>query len=343
LSPQGTAFEKSIAKKYSRTWQRALLWVAGKGVTQFSEPVHEEITERIFGCQGDVDVCGNPDVGYATPYVLAGVRWNDDPPFQLEQGEAKGTSCITTETIRFTTQPRCWAELFNDAKKKAEQGISLDAASRAPLLARSHFGDLQFLHAMASEDGEPAIETKNRIMMWAEFTWKVAHGDFELRTELKDVSIPAFQTFFGRNVWTVQDLFTLGNPPLRPRVKEVAFGSLLHMVQDSFAKGHVDRAEAIMGEKCVEASDYLAPGRIKEFHAYNNQDAAKHAEYDSRKALGEHLAVAKPNVIEVGQVLRGYYERGSTWEDVKPYIGCVFQIEDSETKASAGAGFRRNE
>lgn len=343
LSPEGTAFEKSIAKKYSSFWQRALQRVTARGVRHFTEPVHEEITQRIFGCQGDRDICGNPDIGFASPFVLAGVRWNDDPPFRLNAGEAKNTACKITETIRFTTQPDCWGQLFRDAKKRATQGQPLDAESGASLLGRSHFGDLQFLHAMASKDGEPAIETRKRILMWAEFTWKVGRGDCELGTELKNVSIAGFDEFFGRSGWTVQDLFTLGNPPLRPRIKEAAFGSLLHMVQDSFAKGHVDRAESTMGEKCIGAGDYLAPGRIREFHAYNNQDSAKHAEYDSRKALGEHLAVDRPNVVEVGQVLRDYFERGSTWEDVRPYIGCVFQIENPEAKASSGAGFMRNE
>ena len=47
------------------------------------------------------------------------------------------------------------------------------------------------------------------------------------------------------------------NPPLRSHIKEVAFGSLLHMVQDSFAKAHVDRAEAIQGQMCEGVVPYL--------------------------------------------------------------------------------------
>ena len=338
LSPEGTTLEKSIAKKYSSLWNRAMLWVADRGIHLFTEPVHEEITHRIFGCQGDSDVCGDPNIGFATPFVLAGVRWNDDPPFRLAEGEGRNTSCKITETIRFTTQPRCWAQLFRDAQKKAIAGKPLDQTSRASLLARSHFGDLQFLHSMASRDGEPAVETKQRIMMWAEFTWRVGRGDYGLETMLKDVNVARVEEFFGRSGWRVQDLLTLGNVALRPRVKEVALGSLLHMVEDSFAKGHVDRAEATMGARCTGAEEHLAPGRIREFHCYINQDTAKHGDYDSRQAFAQHWAADRPTVIDVGQELVEYYERGSAWEEVRPYLDCVFALEDPESKASAGAG-----
>lgn len=339
LSPSGTRLDQSVAKKYSSTFERAILRVAGKGVIHFTEPVHEEISNRIFGCQGDDDLCGDPDSDFAGPFVLAGVRWNDDPPFRLEEGEARNTSCKITETIRFTTQPICWARLFRDAEKKATEGKSPNAESRTSLLARSHFGDLQFLHAMASKDGEPAADTKKRIMMWAEFTWKVSRGDYGLDTKLKEVNIEGFDQFFGRTEWRVQDLFALGNPVLRRRIKDVAFGSLLHMVEDSFAKGHVERAG--FGETCPGMTDRVAPGGIKEFHSYINQDSGKHGNYDSRNAFVEHWTADRPTVIEVGQVLLDHQERRSTWEEVKPYVECVFALEKPEAKASAGAGFKR--
>jgi len=340
VSPAGTKLEQSIAKKQSTFWQRRLQWLTRRGVRQFTEPVHEEITNRIFGCAGAPKLCGDPDIGFASAYIIAGVRWNDDPPFQLEDVPRK-TSCKITETIRFTTQPKCWAELFLDAKKKAAKGPQLNTVSHASLLARSHFGDLQFLHAMASEDGELARETKRRIMMWAQFTWEVNRGHYDLGTKLRDVYAPCMEESFGREEWTVQDLFTLGNRVLRPWIKEVAFGSLLHMVEDSFAKGHVDRAEAIFGAPCPGAEEYLAPGVIREFHSYINQDPAKHDHYDGRKALAAHIEGEKPNVVDVGQALLDYQRNGATWEEVKPFLDCVFALGNPEAKASAGAGFKK--
>lgn len=339
LSPQGTALEQSVAKKYSNWWRRVATRLSDRGLPHFTEPVHEEITHRIFDCLGDQDVCGDPNVGFASNYVLAGVRWNDDPPFRLEGDEGRSTTCKVTETIRFTTQPACWTELFADAKKRAEAGNVLNATSRTSLLGRSHFGDLQFLHAMASRDGELASETKRRVMMWAQFTWGGASGKYALASSMKDTQIEGMQQHFGRTEWTVQDLFSLGNPPLRPRIKEVAFGSLLHMIQDSFATAHVDRAEPIKGVSCGGATQYPAPGKIRSFRSYNNQDSDKHAEYDSRNAFSARWTVDKPGVIDVGQVLRTYFERAAAWEEVAPYLDCVFSLENPDAQASAGNGF----
>lgn len=339
LSPKGTALEQSVAKKYSNWWRRIVAALNKKGLDHFSEPVHEEITNRIFGCQGDPDVCGNPDVGFASSYILAGVRWNDDPPFRLEEGEGRRTTCKVNETIRFTTQAACWGELFWDAKKKAEAGKTLDAASRTSLLGRSHFGDLQFLHAMATRDGELASETRRRAMMWAQFAWGVARGQHGLATIMREVPVNGMREHFGRTNWTVQDLFTLGNPSLRREIKAVAFGSFLHLIQDSFAKGHVDRAEPIQGKKCDAVPQYAAPGVIRSFHAYNNQDTGKHGEADSRNAFSAHWSVDRPSVVEVGQILLAFHERSASWEEVRQYLECVFTIEDVNARASAGAGF----
>ncbi len=42
---------------------------------------------------------------------------------------------------------------------------------------RSHFGNLQFLHAMATKLGEPAQTTKDKLMSWLEVMYKLACGD----------------------------------------------------------------------------------------------------------------------------------------------------------------------
>src|SRR5438876_120090 len=99
---------------------------------------------------------------------------------QLNSGEAAHTVCKVGQTIRFTTQPECWYQLFAAAKKAAAGGVVPSAATRAALLARSHFGDLQPIHAMASQDGETAAKTQKEIMMWEEFTWRVAAKEYGL-------------------------------------------------------------------------------------------------------------------------------------------------------------------
>jgi len=344
LSPEGTTLEQQIARKYLGFWKRQIQRLVGLGIPHFTEPVHEEITHIIFGCNPatpDSKSCAKIESPqFANSFVIAGVRWNDDPPFRLVEGQGRNTKCKLTETIRVTTQPECWYQLFNDAKKKAAAGQGLSADNGASLLARSHFGDLQFLHSMASRDGETAAETRQKILMWSEFTWKVSHGDYELGTELKDVNIPGFEQFFGHSGWRVQDLFTVGNQELRPGIKDVAFGSLLHMMEDSFPKGHVDRNEPTYQARCpVPSQQHPAPGKIKSFHSYAHQDAKRHGEYDTRNSFVQEIISETPNVIDVGKVLRDFRDRNAGWDDVRPYLECVYTLEEPDAKASAGTAF----
>lgn len=175
--------------------------------------------------------------------------------------------------------------------------------------------------------------------MWMEFTWRVADGEYTLDSKLADIKVSGFDEFFGKNGWTVQDLFTAGNPILRGkgRVSDVAFGSLLHTVEDSFAQGHVEREKTSSGT-CSFAPQFSAPPRIIEFHSYAHQDEKKHKDRDSRSAFEE--ALARPvNVTVVGKPLKDFYEHGASWETVKPYFECVFAVVDPNSKASAGIEF----
>ena len=83
----------------------------------FTHPVHEEITNLIFGCDAAPEACVDPEIGFTPPSVQAGVRWNDDPPFRLD---ATGIpECHSDQTIRLVTQPVCWYKLFRHAEKRA--------------------------------------------------------------------------------------------------------------------------------------------------------------------------------------------------------------------------------
>lgn len=337
LAPKATAEERQITDVrgswLSSLERSALTW----GLDVFGEPVHEEETDRIYGCDGSL--CNGRDVIKAPAAVLAGVRWNDDPPFRISSGEGRGTSCKVTQTIRFQTQPRCWYHLFSDAETRSSNGEVFDADSGAALLYRSHFGDMQFLHAMASADGIAPSETRQRILDWAEFNWHIMQGDYGLSTGLNGVDNETMRTRFGRSGWTVQDLYTLGARGLRPHVRDVAFGSLLHMLQDSFANGHVDRSSPLATRTCeIAGRPVEAPGLINEFHAYNHQDHALHSEADTRGALQEHLQ-DDPDVVDIGRRLLRAYQADSSWEEVEPFFQCIFALDESARTASSGAQF----
>lgn len=343
LSPKGTRYDRATVKAWAPTWLDDILSsLADKGLEKFKTPVHEEITHRIYECnyEGPV-ICGDPDAQYATPYVIAGVRWNDDPPFQMNSDQARDTACKTTYadgrpmTIRFITQPRCWAQLFLAAEKQIQNGSakSFDLASRAALPLRSHLGDLQFIHSMASADGESPQDTRDKILGWAELSWGVVRGDLKLETWLKDVEVPVVHQHFGTTGWRVQDLFALGDPSLRAHVSDVAFGSLLHMVQDSFAAGHVDRLDPAGGARCQDGPQ-RAPGPIMEFHSYTHQNSDSHALADTRQAFLDRRLT--PDVVDVGRVLVALRADNAPWEQVKDYLSCVYELAPGARPATAG-------
>lgn len=344
LSPQGSFIERKLASR-SQSWlERQLSNWTMRGIGIVGHTVHEEITNRMLGCEGEPDACGDPEYDADHAYHLAGVRWNDDPPFRFGAGHGRFDGCNTTQTVRLVTQPQCWANTFRDGKARAERGIALDG-SNATLLVRSHFGDLQFLHAMASADGEDPETTQARILAWSEFAWRTSLGEYSLEQRVVDLDIPGFAELFKHNrEWRIQDLFALGNPHIRApeKMSRVAFGSLLHLVQDSFAPGHAERRTPIHDQRCTEYGSESQPGRILEFHSYTHQDSGKHGEGDAHGSFSAHWTADKPNVIDVGRVLQRLNKDKAPWESVKPYLECVFALDEQARKASAGEGYGRD-
>jgi len=145
---------------------------------------------------------------------------------------------------------------------------------------------------------------------------------------------------FQKNGWSVHDLFAFGNPHINTRevMSEVAFGSLLHMVQDSFASGHVERALSNNEDMCL-GTEHPAPGRIVEFHTYGKQDPDKHEKADGRLAFSKHWSSAEPDVIDIGKTLNDYFKRSAPWDEVKPYINCIFALAKETHASSAGDRF----
>lgn len=343
LSPEGSFIEKKLANKTQSYYERILSSLALRGIEIVGESVHEEITNRTLGCDGDKDVCGDPEFDPEFAYYLAGIRWNDDPPFRFSSSSGNFSGCTAGQTVRLVTQPVCWANTFKDGETRAGRGVSLDG-SNATLLARSHFGDLQFLHAMASADLEPATVTLAKVMAWSEFTWRLALGEFDLEAQVSALPIAGFDSLFARNRdWRVQDLFALGNPHIRTpqAMSKVAFGSLLHMVQDSFAGGHVQRRPTTPDRPCEKSPGRNQPGRIVEFHSYSNQHSGKHGGADARQAFSAHWSSGRPHIVDVGRELAGLYARKAPWSEVQPYMECIFALDSSASPSTAGTAYQK--
>lgn len=192
---------------------------------------------------------------------------------------------------------------------------------------------------MASRDNETANDVRTRILMWSELTWRIALGEYPLSQRVKDILVPGVKDLFNDKGWSIQDLFALGNPLIRKpeQMSKVAFGSLLHVVEDSFASGHVERRATNDGEYCIgTASAIPAPGKIVEFHSYTNQNSSIHGEDDSRTAFSVHWSSASPDVIDVGRTLNTFYQKRASWAEVQPYIECIFALDSEARISSAG-------
>ncbi len=341
LAPVGTKHEVADSNVSTSRIAAQAKWLQYNGVELFTDPVHETLTQLIYSCDFDWSQCADANLELAGPYVIAGVRWNDDPGFLLKAGEGNGSGCKTADSITFMRQTRCWGSLFKDAESRAVtspedfQGPN----RKSNLMTRSHFGDLQFLHAMASRDDVPAAQTKEKVMMWARFTWGVALGEYTLETDLGKIQIDGWSEHFvsGPNV---QDLLTIGRSSTRPQIKDVAFGSLLHVLQDSLSESHVRRREPIASARCGPNNAYRQLGRIQEFSSYARQDHKLHGSYDSVDRARQQRS-ADPDVVDAGKVLLDMYRQKAAWTEVSQYLSeCVFALDDGAQASGPGVAAR---
>ena len=110
---------------------------------------------------------------------------------------------------------------------------------------RSHFGDLQCLHGMATKNGESPGETKHNILTWAELMYKLACNNQGVADQAKRKDgLPA--QFTGSTVptgdATIKQLLLATTPKYRfPNIQRRALGVCLHIIQDSYAVGHTQR------------------------------------------------------------------------------------------------------
>ncbi len=286
-----------------------------EGPWWIGDPVHETLT--LFALR-DSDLISASDK-FDSPKArefIRGVFWNDDPCgdlFKSNTSMAKSTGAA-------------WGIAFERAKAGKPP-------NRCPLLSRSHFGDMQFLHGMATRNGVAAAETQAEVLRWAEFTYRVATGSIADDTKLSRVPIPELSKLLSSaGPKTVAGLF-LANSEEVTRTR--ALGSLLHMIQDSYAGGHARRIES-NGRR----------GAIAQFQCYTDQQKDKHAHDDSWN--GGDTDEAKLKLIRGGvdgregsaKVL-GLHKAGKSWDEVKDVFALeIFQLVGSPAASGPGADYQ---
>jgi len=72
LSPSRTEQERKVSALTAVRWARAVNSLAAAGIHRFTASVHEEITQKIYGCEGDGEACASGDMLYASPVVEVG-------------------------------------------------------------------------------------------------------------------------------------------------------------------------------------------------------------------------------------------------------------------------------
>ncbi len=300
-------------------------------VDQFSTPVHEDLTHRVYGCHGGHGRCRR---GGAPSAVIEGVQWNDNPPFSFRSLKLTiSPTCIGVTIQLPNLHPTCWSSIFASAAATATTTRGLAFGPGDTLLERSHFGDLQFIHAMAI-DGEAPQVTRGNIFAWARFAYLVSVGDIVSGTVISDgATVGDIASFFPASRDTVMTLFTKGTDPHSDeRVRDIAFGSLLHLVQDSFSRSHVSR------EKLWIAGGETVPGRILQFHSYAHQDPYVHAKRDALEAL-EQNAEESRLLTDIGRRLVAMRERRAPWDEVRAMLDSVFELSENTLPAGPGTDF----
>lgn len=318
-------------------------WFVGNALPMIKSPVHEAITLNALDCTslpGAEPDCLTRDAIQKHQVLLYGVRWPDDPPFALSRtNPPRSSNCNPAVTLRSTAQPKCWTTLFSDAAATAKVNLAKNSAAPAfgpgdYMLYRSHFGDLQFFHAMASHDGELAAVTQRRMKTWAQFLWGIATKSSPTDRFVRDLEPAALADYFPGDI-TATNLLATGIVEVRKELSHVAMGALLHMVQDSFSQAHSGRGPET-GAMCAETPRFARPGSIERFHSYAGQVGSSHDQEDTFAALHLHTLQVSPSVVDASRSFLTLWKEGASWEEAEKLFDCVFALQAPGAQAGPG-------
>lgn len=302
-------------------------------VGRLFDDVHEEITQIALACSKlhqtetlnrltcsrGVGRLKHPK-GNIHDSLVWGVWWNDDPNQLL----------ITGRAVKFVA----W---MNDADKIAKSHENWHGERRTlnatyNMTYRGHYGDLQFIHGMASRDGESPDATRSAILAYAQFAFEVATGRQDLETTMSQVSPATLRPYFvNQSGWTINYFFApKARLPAPGHIRNMAKGSLLHMVQDSYSESHTTRS--------LGGSDACRSGGIVEFHSYVNQDSKVHERKDLREAWIKAPFSEDQNPLNASATLLHFIDRKAEWREVHDYLNSVvFCVVPGARPASPGA------
>lgn len=322
-----------------------------EGPFGIKNPAHETMTAEALRRAGLIGKDDKFSSQNAWEYIR-GVMWNDDPESMFFKSNrmrqpTPSTAAYALGGVKglpangrpgdFSTG-LAWMDKFTQYEDKAAAGKEYGVGS--PLLARTHFGDMSPLHGMAGKDGESRESTQRTMMMWAELTSKVGIGEISGDKKLSEIKIPGFEMFAQDAKLkdkTVAQFF--GCDETGGDVKKRAMGSMMHMIQDSYAGGHAEREDLGNGRK----------GKIVGFHSYAHQDHEKHGEkdsfqggYDPKETPAKQIARldgGNDAVEECTELLKLMNKKGANWEEIQQHLAMkTFALSPQRDAHGAGPG-----
>ncbi|WP_340677122.1 hypothetical protein [Paraglaciecola sp.] len=277
------------------------------------DPVHQDMAEKALKCVAlhpdaneinceSIDVSAAPeyinlDINGMTTLSVADIResvvWADDPVRELRK--------------RKLHKSLLWVfRLLANECKDLRDGL------KDGLRCSTHYGPLQFMHAMESVEQRPAKDTQKTILDWIEYSYKVAvntadatgyfndkdycsHFEMQEDSAFKNAMFPQdasgnalfpcnqhddtpwqLGTVFSFSCWfgsVVCSEYSFGNNYV---ARKAALGAILHAIQDSYSKGHTSR-----GGDSEEAINRYECSAIDQFQLYTEQNHDKHTEADT--------------------------------------------------------------
>lgn len=275
---------------------------------------------------------------HRTRDIIYGSWWNDDP-LMLMWGQGWDLINGMRSMEAFFKPASRYPSALRDGTVNAQES----------LVRHSHFERLQHLHFMTrlpmSSDLrlERLNTTTEKALQWMKFAFEVATrkegskpSDKFDSARARELGLPSLAPNFGvkpSNV-RIRTLFARSGVSDRDtRTPDVALGSMLHIIQDSFSPAHTCRVVGLLDGK--------RSALLRDVYNYNGQDEVKHKKLDGVPGwldhyakTGEHYYANDP--VAVGAWLIGAVDRDLEWKEVEAYLrSTVFAvIEPSEDRPS---------
>jgi hypothetical protein len=247
------------------------------------------------------------------------VRWPDDPTDQA----------LTTGGVKFVVNVG-----FDNCRRHLARDVY------AGIMCHSHYGDLQFMHAMTPRSGVDFATTRTLVLDWARFAFGVSTGrigggeDFcqaarrqpeRLARALAPERFP-FCGAEGRPRWLVSSFFTFrcdglfssgkcktGGGDPEGDARAAARGALLHLIQDSYSQSHTARA---VNDPDGPYEAAITCQRVTAFYDYNVNHGS-HKPADSLPRIDEGCRAGGPvlDPITASARMLRYLREGAGAED----------------------------